>query len=391
MLEDSNGAGRSARALDPRKPDSRMKDLHDQMMRRALLLARKGVGRTAPNPAVGCVVVRDGAILGEGWHRQAGGPHAEALALSMAGDGAAGADVYVTLEPCSHHGRTPPCAEALVEAKVARVFAGMVDPNPQVAGRGFARLREAGIQVEVGLRERDCRLLNEPFLKHVVTGLPFVTLKCALTLDGKIATASGDSRWITGEASRRYVHRLRSQVDAVMVGSGTVRADDPELTCRLVKGRDPLRVVVDSNLSVSPAARIFHLRSRAGTLVATTSRDPERIAPLAGLGAELLNCREREGAVDLADLLRQLGARGIQSILLEGGGRLAGSALRAGLIDKVLFFYAPKAVGGEAPGPFAGIGAPAMGEAYAFREVSTQRFGDDLLLSAYPEAPCSPA
>ena len=254
-----------------------MTDFHEKMMRRALVLARKGVGRTSPNPAVGCVIVRNGSIVGEGWHRKAGTPHAEIHALSMAGELSRGADIYVTLEPCSHFGKTPPCADTLIEAGVGRVFAGMVDPNPQVSGSGMEKLRSAGIDAIAGLLENECRTVNEPFIKHVTTGLPFVVLKSALTMDGKSATASGDARWITSERSRHYVHRIRSQVDAIMVGVGTVIADDPELTCRIAGGRDPLRVVVDSMLRISPAARILNLKSEARTLVATITGDKGKV------------------------------------------------------------------------------------------------------------------
>jgi diaminohydroxyphosphoribosylaminopyrimidine deaminase / 5-amino-6-(5-phosphoribosylamino)uracil reductase len=368
-----------------------MSNSHEKMMRRALALARKGMGKTGPNPAVGCVIVNNGAVVGEGWHRKAGTPHAEVHALGQAGELARGADVYVTLEPCAHYGKTPPCAEALISAGVGRVFAGMVDPNPSVSGRGAAMLRAAGIEVVTGLLERECRLINEPFIKHVTTGMPFVILKCALTMDGKIATAAGDSRWITGEISRKYVHKLRGMVDAVMVGSGTVVADDPQLTCRLPGGRDPLRVVVDSSLVTSPSARMFHLDSRAQSVVATVSDDPDRIAGLRAVGAEPLRCREDDGRVDLADMLRQLGSRGVQSVLLEGGGTLAGAALRAGLVDKVLFFYAAKVVGGDGPGPFAGEGVSVMEQALRLKNVTWRRFGDDLLVTAYPEEPCLPA
>ncbi|WP_223910260.1 bifunctional diaminohydroxyphosphoribosylaminopyrimidine deaminase/5-amino-6-(5-phosphoribosylamino)uracil reductase RibD [Geobacter sp. AOG1] len=359
------------------------------MMRRALALARKGVGKTSPNPAVGCVVVRDGVIVGEGWHRKAGTPHAEVHALAQAGDAARGADVYVTLEPCAHHGKTPPCADALVEAKVGRVFVGMVDPNPLVAGRGLELLRRAGIVTESGLLEEECHRLNEPFIKHVTTGRPFVILKSALTLDGKIATATGDSRWITNDRSRRYVHKLRSEMDAVMVGAGTVLADDPQLTSRLPGGKDPMRVVVDSTLRIPLHARLLHLHSSAPTVIATTSGDEAKIVRLEAAGAEVLRCAGFNGHVDLTDLLRQLGERGVQSVLLEGGRELAGSALHRGLIDKFLFFYAPKIVGGDGLDPFAGPGAERIDRTLRLARIATRRFGDDILLEGYPEAACS--
>ncbi len=367
-----------------------MSELHEKFMRRALAQARKGVGKTSPNPAVGCLIVRDGQIVGEGWHRKAGTPHAEVHALAMAGEKAAGADVYVTLEPCSHHGRTPPCAEALIGANVARVFAGMVDPNPKVSGGGVRILEEAGIQVVVGILERECRALNEAFVKHVTTGLPFVILKSALTLDGKIATAMGDSKWVTNDKSRGYVHKLRAMVDAVLVGVGTVAADDPQLTARIPGGKDPLRVVVDSGLRFPRNAQMLRSQSPAGTLVATVSRDGTAIHELASLGAEILPCRERDGRVDLRDLLAQLGARGIQSLLLEGGGVLAGEALRQGLVDKFLLFFAPKLVGGEGIAPFAGPGVARMADAFRLRDITVTRFDDDILVEGYPERACSP-
>lgn len=363
-----------------------MIDFHGKMMRRALALARRGLGRTSPNPAVGCVIVRNGEIIGEGWHRKAGTPHAEVHALRQAGDRALGSDVYVTLEPCSHHGRTPPCAEALIAAGVTRVFAGMTDPNPLVSGRGLAMLRNAGIAVECGILEDQCRLVNEAFVKHVTTGMPFVILKSAMTLDGKTATVSGDSKWVTCEESRRYVHALRSKVDAIMVGVGTVLADDPQLTCRMVRGKDPVRVVVDSRLRTPPEAALFHLDSRAATILATVERDAGKNAAVQRLGAETLLCSESEGRVDLSDLLRRLGARGIQSILLEGGRELVGSAVRNGLVDKFMFFYAPKIIAGEdGYGLCSGRGIERMGDALRLHTTSVRRFGEDFLVIGYPE------
>ncbi|RII27148.1 MAG: bifunctional diaminohydroxyphosphoribosylaminopyrimidine deaminase/5-amino-6-(5-phosphoribosylamino)uracil reductase RibD [Geobacter sp.] len=366
-----------------------MHDVHEKFMRRALVLARRGVGKTSPNPAVGCVIARNGVIVGEGWHRKAGTPHAEVHALAQAGDAARGADVYVTLEPCAHHGKTPPCAEALIKARVGRVFAGMVDPNPKVNGGGMAKLLTAGIPVEPGILEEECRRINEPFIKHVITGRPFVTLKSALTLDGKIATATGDSRWITNDRSRRYVHRLRSEMDAVMVGAGTVLADDPQLTARLPGGKDPLRVVVDSTLRIPLHARLLHLDSPANTIIATTSTDVAKIGKLEAAGAEVLHCAAFNGHVDLADLLRQLGEKGVQSVLLEGGRELAGGALQRGLIDRFLLFYAPKIIGGDGVDPFAGPGAGRIEDALRLTRIAIRRFGDDILVEGYPEVSCS--
>lgn len=357
---------------------------HLKMMRLALSEARKGVGKTAPNPAVGCVIVKDGEVVGKGWHKKAGTPHAEVHALRGAGELAAGADVYVTLEPCSHFGKTPPCAKALVEARVARVFVAMVDPNPLVSGGGIKMLRDAGIEVEVGLLEADSREINRPFIKWIQTRRPYVVLKSALTLDGKSATASGDSKWVTSDRSRREVHRLRGRLDAIMVGVGTVIKDDPLLTCRVPGGKDPLRVIVDSTLRIPRHAALFSLRSEAGTVIATCCADQARIDAVAAQGVEVLVCSEKEGRVDPDDLLAKLGERGVQSILLEGGSHLAGAFLRAGLIDHCMLFLAPKLVGGAGMGLFAGAGVSLMADAIRLEEVKVKRIGVDLLVEGVP-------
>jgi diaminohydroxyphosphoribosylaminopyrimidine deaminase/5-amino-6-(5-phosphoribosylamino)uracil reductase len=362
-----------------------MPKVHLKMMRAALALARRGLGKTSPNPAVGCLIVREGAVVGRGWHKKAGTPHAEVHALNEAAGLAAGADAYVTLEPCAHFGKTPPCARALVAAGVGRVFVAMVDPNPLVAGKGIEILREAGIEVHVGLLEGPARELNLPFIKWIETGRPFVILKSALTMDGKSATASGDSRWITGDRSRREVHRLRGVMDAIMVGVGTVVKDDPLLTCRVPGGKDPIRVVVDSTLRIPLHAAVFNQHSAARTIVATCSSDAARLAALASHGGQVLACAEHEGRVDLGDLFGQLGALGIQSILLEGGSHLAGAALRAGLIDRCMIFLAPKLVGGVGMGLFAGEGVSMMGDALRLEEMTVKRIGADLLVQGKPE------
>jgi diaminohydroxyphosphoribosylaminopyrimidine deaminase/5-amino-6-(5-phosphoribosylamino)uracil reductase len=362
-----------------------------RMMTRALTLARRGLGKTTPNPMVGCVIVNQGEVVGEGWHRRAGTPHAEVHALRQAGERAHGSDLFVTLEPCSHHGRTPPCADALIAAGVKRVVVAMVDPNPKVCGAGIERLRRAGVTVEIGLLEEASRQLNAPFITHMTTGRPFVIYKGALTLDGKIATASGDSRWVTGEEARREVHRLRAQVDAVMVGVGTVLADDPELTVRHgVRGKNPLRVVVDSTLKTPLTARLI-TSGVDRTMIATVSRDRHRASLFEQAGVKLLPCRDRDGRVDLEDLLERLGRLGIQSLLLEAGGELASQALRLGVIGKFLFFLAPKLVGGDGPGPFAGQGVLQMNEALRLKDVRMRRCGTDFMVEGYPEQPCLPA
>jgi len=361
-------------------------------MRRALELGARAEGRTRPNPAVGAVVVADQQIVGEGYHPAAGQPHAEVFALQAAAGRTAGADLYVTLEPCSHQGRTGPCTEAVIAAGIARVFVGTQDPNPQVAGTGISRLRQAGLQVEVGVCEKDCRRLIAPFAKHITTGLPYVILKSAVTLDGQTATSTGDSQWISNAQSREAVHRLRDRVDAIMVGIGTVLNDDPKLTTRLPGGRDPLRIVVDSQLRIPPQAALLHLDSDAETLVAHLATAPEdRRSCLATGRAVLLETAEKEGRVDLHDLLTQLGGRGVQSILLEGGAQMNAAFLKAGLIDRMMIFVAPKIIGGNGGyGIFAGEGIPSLADALQLQDIRLSRFGDDVLIEGEVKG-CLPA
>ena len=361
-------------------------------MRRALELAARAEGRTRPNPAVGAVVVADQKIVGEGYHPAAGEPHAEVFALKAAAGRTAGADLYVTLEPCSHQGRTGPCTEAIIAAGIARVYVGTQDPNPQVAGSGIRRLQQAGIQVEVGLCEKDCRRLIAPFAKHITTGLPFVILKSAVTLDGQTATSTGDSQWISNTQSREEVHRLRDRVDAIMVGVGTVLNDDPRLTTRLPGGRDALRIVVDSHLRTPSQAALLHLESAAKTLIAHLATVPEdRCSQLTSDGAVLLQAAEKEGRVDLHDLLVQLGKRGVQSILLEGGAQLNAAFLKEGLIDRMMIFVAPKIIGGNGGyGIFAGQGVSCLADASQLQDIRINRFGDDVLIEGEMKR-CLPA
>lgn len=365
-----------------------MISLDEKMMKRAVRLAAKGVGRTVPNPAVGCVIVKDGIIVGQGWHKKAGTPHAEVHALAMAGELARGADVYVTLEPCSHFGKTPPCADALVSAAVANVFVGMIDPNPLVSGKGVKKLESAGIRVVTGILEKECRALNLPFIKHVTSGLPYVTMKSAMTMDGKTAATCGDSKWITCKASRREVHRMRASVDAVLTGSGTLLADDPELTVRMAKGKNPIRIVVDSRLQSPVNSRIMADARKSPVIIATLDNDGEKVAPLVAKGAEILICEAKGGGVDLHDLMKKLGSRGIQSVLLEAGERLCCEMLRSGLIDRFMLFYAPKLLGGEGKGLFAGFGVQLMRNAMPLSVKKISRIGDDILVEAYPEEAC---
>jgi diaminohydroxyphosphoribosylaminopyrimidine deaminase/5-amino-6-(5-phosphoribosylamino)uracil reductase len=335
---------------------------------------------------VGAVVVKDGQIVGEGYHGRAGDPHAEVVALAEAGDRARGARLYVTLEPCCHFGRTPPCSRAVIASGVASVVVAMVDPNPKVAGTGIRELEAAGIDVEVGLLGEQARKLNESFVKHITTGLPFVTLKMAMTLDGKIATRTGDSKWISCERSRRIVHDLRERCDAIMVGVGTVVADDPELTARVGKRVTcPLRVVVDSRARTPFDAKVIK-QSSSRTVVAVTDKAPrEKVVKLEQAGARILLVGQTDGLVDLKDLTRRLGESGVTNLLIEGGGRIAASALAEGIVDKVMVFIAPKMIGGEdAKTPVEGLGIANMAEALQFDRMTVRNIGCDILIEAYP-------
>ena len=358
-------------------------------MRRALRLAALG-RHASPNPMVGCVLVSaSGQTVGEGWHPKAGEPHAEVFALREAGERARGATAFVTLEPCSHHGRTPPCADALLTAGVRRVVCAMADPDPRVSGRGLEKLHAGGVEVSVGLLEAEARALNAAYIKHRETGLPWVVLKTAMTLDGKIATAAGDSKWITSPLSRLAVHRqLRDRCDAILTGIGTVLADDPSLTTRLThkEGRNPWRIVVDSRLRTPADARIVRQAGEDGrTILATTAgADPARQAALEALGCKMLICEAVNGRVDLADLLRRLGTRGdIIGVLVEGGGQLAASLLAHNLADRWLAFIAPKVIGGDAaPGPVGGMGIARMADAQAIKFRQIRRCGPDIVIDA---------
>ncbi len=355
-------------------------------MRRAIALAGRGEGFTRPNPLVGAVVVRDGEIVAEAYHERFGGPHAEILALEKAGEQARGAELYVNLEPCVDFPgkKTPSCAEAIVRAGIRRVVLATRDPNPQVCGRGVARLVEAGIEVVEGLLAEEARRLNEIFFHWVTTGKPFVALKLALTLDGKIASFSGKSRWITGPEARKKVHLLRRRYGAVLVGVGTVLADDPELTVREVEGPQPLRIVLDGEGRVPLSARVFH--AAAKTLVATAHMAPEKEKALRAHGVEVLRLPGEEGGVDLAKLLAALGSRGVDALLVEGGGEVAWSFLSQGLVQKIFFFYAPLILGGRTAVPaVGGQGFPDPSQGLRVRDLHLEWAGNDLLLSGYPE------
>ncbi|ABO50610.1 5-amino-6-(5-phosphoribosylamino)uracil reductase / diaminohydroxyphosphoribosylaminopyrimidine deaminase [Desulforamulus reducens MI-1] len=356
-------------------------------MNMALELAAKARGRTSPNPMVGAVLVKDGEVVGKGFHAKAGGAHAEVVALADAGDRAKGATVYVTLEPCCHHGKTGPCTEALKKAGVKRVVAAMTDPNPLVAGKGLNILKDAGIEVVSGLLEEEAKELNEVFIKYITTKIPFIVLKAATSLDGKIATASGESKWITGDTARNYGHRLRDAYDAILVGVNTVLADDPSLTARLPEGRgkDPLRIIVDSMSRTPTSAKILTQESAAHTIIATTQAAPvERRASLMAAGAEVIVVPGEGPGVDLKKLMVLLGEKQISSVLIEGGGKISGSALNAGIVDKVAWFIAPKIIGGDlAPGPVRGEGIQFLKDATKLYKVTVQNLGADILITGY--------
>lgn len=354
-------------------------------MRLALELAEKGRGRTSPNPMVGAVLVRDGRVVGKGYHARAGLPHAEVEAIRDAGAAARGSTLYVNLEPCCHTGRTGPCTAAIIEAGIARVVAAMRDPNPLVAGRGLAALRAAGIEVTEGVLATEAARLNEAFVKYITTGLPFVVIKAAMSLDGKIATRTGASQWITGPAARERVHRLRDWYDAIIVGIGTVLQDNPSLTTRLPEGgRDPVRVILDSSARTPPDARVVVQESPAPTIIATTEQAPaERVAALQARGAEVLVCGPGP-RVDVRLLMKELARREITSVLVEGGAGINAALLEDGLVDKVIWFIAPLIIGGEAaPGPVGGRGAGALEEALRLENCRWEQLGPDICFEGY--------
>ena len=403
---------------------------HEEYMRRALALALRGTGRVSPNPLVGAVIVKDGRVIGEGWHAYYGGLHAERAALKNCaerGEDPAGADIYVTLEPCCHHGKQPPCTDALIQAGIRRVFTGAGDPNPKVAGKGIRILRDHGIEVTEHVLEKECLRQNEVFFHYITTGLPFVCLKYAMTLDGKTACFTGASRWVTGEAARRHVHETRNRLTAIMAGVGTVITDDPLLTCRLTaepasapesdcppaEGRNPVRIICDSALRAPLTAKVVATASETPTILATCCGDESRQAPYLAAGCRILLCRDAAAGdaatgdtaagdtaaesfsaapdpcsirprVDLKDLMRKLGAEGIDSVLLEGGGTLAWSALESGIVNKVQAYIAPKLFGGaKSKTPVEGRGFPAPAEAPILENVTYVQLGRDLLAEGY--------
>lgn len=361
----------------------------EEYMRRALELARKGEGHTSPNPMVGCVVVKDGRIISEGYHEKYGEFHAERNALTRCTEDTAGADLYVTLEPCCHQGKTPPCTDIIIEKKIARVFVGSMDSNPLVAGKGVQILRDHGIYVETGILDAECRKLNEVFYHYIATKTPFVVMKYAMTLDGKIACATGDSKWVTGEIARTQVHRMRGRYRGIMVGIGTVLADDPMLNCRVEGGVDPVRIICDSNLHIPTESQIVKTASDIETIVACSQealeseRKQEKIRRLKEAGIQIIGTEGAHG-VNLVELMKKLGEQNIDSILLEGGGTLNASALEDGIVNKVYAYIAGKLIGGmDARSPVEGMGIDRMADAITLQNMEIEKLGDDFCIVGY--------
>ncbi|MGE0084069.1 MAG: bifunctional diaminohydroxyphosphoribosylaminopyrimidine deaminase/5-amino-6-(5-phosphoribosylamino)uracil reductase RibD [Desulfococcaceae bacterium] len=367
--------------------DSRQQGSDIFFMKTALELAENGRGYTSPNPLVGAVVVKDGRITGRGWHEFAGGPHAEVNAINDAGESAKGADLYVTLEPCNHYGRTPPCTQKILESGLSRVIVAMNDPNPDVKGGGNEYLRSKGVEVITGVCEKEALVLNEAFVKYVRTKEPFVIVKCAATLDGRIATRTGDSKWVSGEKSRAFVHELRHRADGIMVGIGTVVSDDPSLTARIEgkKCSDPARIILDSRLSISENAKVLHLQSEAETIVVTGDGIAEdKKKRIKDKGVRVISAPLKDGRINLKLLMGRLGYIGITSLLIEGGSRVIASALQSRIVDKIMFFYAPKILGGDDGFPICkGPGPELMRQSIPIRDMNVLRFGEDVLIEGY--------
>jgi diaminohydroxyphosphoribosylaminopyrimidine deaminase/5-amino-6-(5-phosphoribosylamino)uracil reductase len=354
----------------------------EEYMREALDLARKGLGKTSPNPAVGALIVKNGKIIGRGYHKKAGEKHAEISALQEAGDAANGATMYVTLEPCNHHGKTPPCTEAIIKACICRVVVGAQDPNPKVAGKGIAKLERAGMDVESGLFEGESKRMNEMYEKYITTKKPFVIAKAALSADGKMAAKDGSSKWITGEEARVVVHELRAQVDAVMVGIDTVLKDDPSLTARIAGAKNPKRIVLDRKLKIRANSKV--LNQEADTIIVTTHNAPmNRIEALRRRGVEVIIADEGSKGSKLRGLLKELANMEITSLMIEGGGKVIGSAIDERIVDKVMLFISPKILGGDGT-MIMGDGANSIGNAINLKRVEMKRVGGELLLTDYP-------
>lgn len=357
-----------------------------EFMREALSLAQNGMGFVNPNPMVGAVIVRNGKIIGKGWHKHYGGLHAERNAFvncDSRGINCSGADMYVTLEPCCHHGKTPPCTEAIIEHGISRVFIGSRDPNPLVSGQGAEILKNHGIEVIEGILREECDSLNEIFMHYIITKTPFVTMKYAMTMDGKIACYTGESKWITGEDARERVQHERLRHSAIMVGAGTVIADDPMLTCRIENGRNPIRIVCDSNLRVPLSSNIIQTAKDIPTIIATVSENKYKMQEYISYGCRIINTIPTDGKVNLRELMTILGKEGIDSILLEGGAELNWSALQSGVVSKVQTYIAPKLFGGvSAKSPIGGAGIPCPAGAFMLEDSNIVRIGEDILIES---------
>lgn len=352
-----------------------------EYMLRALELAKKGAGNVSPNPVVGAVIVKNGKIIGEGWHQKYGSNHAEVNAFESCKEDTEGAEMYVTLEPCSHYGHTPPCAKTIIDHKIKRVYVGLTDPNPKVGGNGIKMLKEAGIEVIENYCEEECREANQIFLKYITTGMPYIVMKYAMTLDGKIAAYTGDSKWVSNEYSRNMVQKLRNDLKGIMVGVNTVLKDNPQLTCRLDHGINPVRIVLDSKLQINENAKVL---GRECIIATTDKADRNKIDRIKNTDTKIIECPENEYGVDLGYLFRKLGELKIDSILIEGGGTLNYSALSQGLVDKVIAFIAPKLIGGKsALTPVEGIGFDLMSKAVNLNNIITTNIANDICITGY--------
>ncbi|MBT9778683.1 bifunctional diaminohydroxyphosphoribosylaminopyrimidine deaminase/5-amino-6-(5-phosphoribosylamino)uracil reductase RibD [Clostridium sp. MCC353] len=361
----------------------------EKYMALALELAEKGAGFVSPNPMVGAVVVKEGRIIGTGYHKACGQAHAERNALADCRESPEGADLYVTLEPCCHHGSTPPCTEAILQSRIARVIVGSRDPNPLVAGNGIRMLRDRGIEVVTGVLKERCDRLNEVFMHYISTGTPYVVLKYAMTLDGKIAAVSGDSKWITGEEARHYVHQCRSRYSSVMTGVGTVLADDPMLNCRIQGGKNPVRIICDSNLRMPLESRIAATAAEIPTILASCCQNREKEEAYRKCGIKILHTAPKNGRVDLRELMKMLAKLEIDSIFMEGGGNLNWSALESGIVNKVQAYIAPKLFGGTgAKTPVGGVGVERPDQAFYLDQISTRQIGGDWLIEGKVKKSC---
>lgn len=359
--------------------------MHENYMKKALKLAEKGIGKVNPNPLVGAVIVKDNRIIGEGYHEYYGGPHAEVNAIRNSTESLEGATIYVTLEPCHHYGKTPPCVDAIIKNKFSKVIIGQVDPNPLVAGKSIEKLKENGIEVHTGILEEECKKLNEVFNKYILSNEPYVVLKAAMSLDGKIATSKGESMWITGEEAREDGHKLRNKLSSIMVGVNTVIKDNPSLTCRVPHGRNPIRIIVDSNLKIPLVSKVLEINKDSRCLIATTNKaSQDKINLLKDKGAEVLILPEKNEKVDIRNLIKELGKLKIDSVLLEGGGTLNFSFLQEKLVNKVQFYIAPKIIGGElSKTPVEGMGIKSLKDAFKITEISTRFLGEDIFIEGY--------